>query len=271
MEPSATGKTFQKAASTDIENSLAQNRMSHLPHPLDDLDPPEPPRRDRFAGVKAYKPLLKPCVYTAIISAAIVAISSVTASNAPPASFLENAATFVSRGAAVTMLVACGLILVAFRINSFMESPSLSLKASPLRGNGLAWLWATGIATIVALWLLAWLTPELLGATGFLILGNTGTILLGLITVIAIHHRGYVRAFAIGVLVPHLFQRSGIAMWSFAVEFDGGYGMNLNAAYYQLGKDWTVAILSGLIAASYVYLIELKTPSSSGDSDSKVS
>lgn len=170
------------------------------PHPLDQDwdDEKKPPKREWKTN--AYLPLLKLSIRLALVSIAFILVATVLLLIAQPNSTLEIVSGTIHSICRVVLLMACLGVFVAYQIP----------KWNPVQVRRTSWLQLTLVRLILSLVILAALIVVLVSIFYkdvwilLLILSSLLLISPGILAVLAIWHRGIVRAFAIGALMTLL-------------------------------------------------------------------
>ncbi|MCA9131918.1 MAG: hypothetical protein KDA45_02135 [Planctomycetales bacterium] len=230
--------------------------MSEPPaiHPLDTPDESleSTPLRLR-APKKASQPLLRFSVIALVLSFGITFLSAVAMGNAPPSSPSITLGRIINSLSTLGMLLACCGILLAYRLPLLKNDPARP-RVPGLWRSGYMSLVLGNIVGLAVLTAAAWLLSGILPSQLFLLFWLYPLASAFFITM-AIWHTGYLRAYAIGVLVVISMQ---LILWvpllysGFSGRNMGGAGQ-LNAVLF---SSLIVVSVTGLLCAGYVRLLE---------------
>lgn len=237
--------------------------MNETPHPLDDLDTDQPTdqfaERESFSGANAYKPLLKWSVYIAIGFAVVVVLARVASSNAPlnsPFAIVSDWVFFVS---SICCAISCASILVAYRVPYFRQVLLRRDSKQHWLKSGFAVLSFTCLAALCVVWISYALFSTSFDPTIQLVASKAQILISALMATVLVYHKGYVRAFAIGFLVPQLL-RGGDAVTALMMLLQGSRmgrnGPNLSPMAMQFAIDMSMLIVCGFVCALYVVIVE---------------
>lgn len=228
------------------------------PHPLDDFEFGKATPIDD-SRTRAHKPLLRICVIVAAIMFGLVFVFSLLESGAQFNSTMQQVCNGIRNVSAVIMLAACCGILLAYRL-PHIDQVALRSGALAARGwmsNRMVVLISINVMAILMMWVSVFFLSGLLGVYFVIPLGLVMLCLTGLAATMAIVHRGYLRGYAIGMLVILVMAINGNfgMMLLFGPGLGGGMG---GVAGYSIGLATmlTVAPLVGLVCAGYVALIQ---------------
>ena len=226
-------------------------------HPLDETYEFEGTEPRREYKTSAYLPLLRPSVAVAAGGFICTFLASIATINATPNSLFEFVTgTLTQIGRWVVFVALCG-ILMAYRIPHIqkLEAPE-GIGEWVHNGYGLL-----VIANLIGVVLIGGFVL-VINAIGIPLFGFLSIPLLyiftGLMVTMAVWHKNYLRAYAIGVLTVIFLMNSGFSMMLFSFPMGGrGGGMGgMNGAYVFVGLAICVPPLSGLCCAGYVILLE---------------
>lgn len=224
------------------------------PHPLDIAEDDEGQRASRppWSSGFSHPKLLKFSLYLLALSGGVLFLASVAAGNATYQSTLQQTAEAVYRVSMLVMLLAFGLILVAYRMPKLPESESIGqylkqlIAWSPgralvilnLLGLGLIWL----VTLLADLWLNPWLSTTIIPLL---------VLLPALWITMIVVHRGFLQVYAIAalsssVLMPMLLSLLGWRMLrSSPMLLSGEMGFAIYAS---------MVVSNGLLCSGYAVL-----------------
>ncbi len=237
------------------------------PHPLDADDNDDmigDKTFERSTAVHAYRPLLKPSLICAAVATLVLFASSVISIVSPVASGVQQGSIFLFRFSGVLLVAALMGVLAAFRI-AYVKSDRYRPLGIGRSFQGYFGFVLANLVSIALAWLLLLLLFMMLGPAMLLLVIPLLLAGVGVLATMAVWHRDYLRAYAIGCLssvVLLLFsQVSTVAMMTV-----WGGGMNrgrstvitqmLNSTVVPLGLFITLVLISGLVSAGYVVAIE---------------
>jgi len=249
-------------------------------HPLDDdADGAEnnPRSKRTHEGrdmTQAYQPLLRASKYILIGSGAIVFLSGVAASNAQPNSGFESVAISVNRLSVMALLCGFVMLLVAFRIPHMQislagfspedraaspgsrsslatsSSSASNSRATRRQAPGIEQLLIINASLIGLIWITLALSPAIIYDALLLAYSGLMIISMGLLVTMVIWNKGWLKAYAVGVLVALL----PVILWSFTsariLMFRGGWETTLMVSILM-----SLPFLTGLACAGYVYYL----------------
>lgn len=206
--------------------------------------------------------LLRPSIVSLAICTGVIFVTAAASSNAVANSPLEQTSLALHRLGMLGLLFSFFGILLAYRLPSI----SRSLGNPPQAGEdssagkrlvpGLRSLLLINVALIVVVWLIAF--------SGLMPLLNllqwASLVSVGVLCSIALLHRGYMQAYAVGVLVPLVI--ISLNWQSILMESFGVYGMISQQDRWMLSGTFaallTGALVAGLISAA-IYLLNAKS------------
>lgn len=247
------------------------------PHPLDADDDDDligDKTFERSAAVHAYGPLLKPSLICAAVATLVLFASSVISVISPVASGVQQGSIFLFRFSGVLLVASLMGVLAAFRI-AYVKSDRYRPLGISRSFQGYFGFVLANLVSIVLAWLLLLLLFMMLGPAMLLLVIPLLLAGAGVLVTIAVWHRDYLRAYAIGcltTLVLLLFsQISTVAI----ITVRGGGGLNwgrgtviqqmLSSTVVPLGLLITLVLISGLVSAGYVVAIEAATRQPAGN------
>lgn len=218
------------------------------PHPLDDFE--FSPQPDEASRTPVHRPLLKLSVWLIAGSFAVLLISAIATSLAPPSSGYESFSSGVYRASGLVLLVGFLGILAAYRIPQ-LKQLSMDSGGWRQRVSGLGLLI---IINVVGFFLvgaglgLASDDPRI-AMWGLSIYLGLLVIFAGLMVTVAIEHQGFMRAYAAGVLTALVLMAwiSGNGL----IYVIGGGRINPRMSMVPLLVPLGVALTSGLVSAAY--------------------
>lgn len=240
---------------------------ANRPHPLDADDEDDligDKTFERSASVHAHQPLLKPSLIIAAVATVVLFASSVVSIVSPNASGLQQTAVNVFRISGVLLVAALLGVLAAFRI-AYIRSERYRPLGLGGFFRGYSGLVLANLVAIALVWIVLVLLFLMAGPAMLLLVIPLFMSGAGVLVTMAVWHRNYLRAYAIGCLtslVLLLFsQISTVAMMTL-----WGGGMNrgrsavsvrmLSSTVLPLGLFITLVLICGLVSAGYVVAIE---------------
>ncbi|NND99819.1 MAG: hypothetical protein HKN47_21065 [Pirellulaceae bacterium] len=235
-------------------------------HPLDrdysSDDQPQSRRLSQIATELPYDPKWRRFGVAGLAGGLIVVfLSAIAISNLQGIRPAESIAYGVNRLGMFVMLVGAVLIVLAYRLPYLRGKNYPERFASLFRqpGSYVGLLQATALG-YAAVAVLSFLVPATVGSTtGAMLLNFLCTLLFGFMITVAIWHRGFLRAFGVTVAAGVFFQLNFSGWFSYSLVTSG----NFNFRPVLLG-NLAIVLVSGLICAGYVCLLERKQQ---GDSD----
>jgi hypothetical protein len=223
------------------------------PHPLDqDWDDEKPAAKVRLR-TNAYMPLLKLSIWTAIGSAIVILIATLGLLIASPNSIFERGCGLVHTIGRWILLIACCGIFVAYRI----PKTQIDLKLNASR-----WIW-NGFTSLIFLNMVGVL---LVTAGVVLVTTTSGTLVMwipilvaffsGMLATIAVWHRGFVRAYAIGTLTSLFFVASTGASVFLLMLVSSRGRPSLDFSFLVTVIFVGLPPVTGIICAGYVIILE---------------
>jgi len=206
--------------------------------------------------------LLRPSIISLAICTGVIFVTAAASSNAVANSPLEQTSLALHRLGMLGLLFSFFGILLSYRLPSI----SRSLRGNPSQAgenslaekrsiSGLRSLLLINVALIVVIWLIAF--SGLMPLLNLLQLASLVSV--GVLCSIALLHRGYLQAYAVGVLVPLVI--ISLNWQSILMESLGVYGMISQQDRWMLSGTFaallTGALVAGLISAA-IYLLNAK-------------
>lgn len=238
------------------------DQSQNTPHPLEiaeedeDASSSHPPWSSGFKHPK----LLKFSLYSVATSGVILFLASVTAGNATYQSTMQQMAEAVYRIAMLAMLLAFGLILVAYRLPRLPESGSIWLSLKQML------VWSPGKALVIfnllgvgVVWLVTLMGNFLFNTWLSIAFVPLLVLLPALWTTMIVVHRGFLQVYAIAaltssLLIPILLSVLGWRMLGYP---SGRLAGEMGFAIYT-----TLVIVNGLLCSGYAFM---HAKSSAGD------
>jgi len=227
-------------------------------HPLDrDYSMPVQPRLP--TAVAYYPKLRRVGVITFVAGFVTVFLAAIVLGSFRGSGSIETVGSSIHRFAMFIVLIGGCLIILAYRL-PHLEAITRATRRKSGMNNGprflsLVFLNIVGFfAIVLAAYLYRWIDSPVLH---YLVNGSL-TITCALMVTIAVWHRGFIRAYAIGVLVALLMNS-----FSSLIFLTGGYWMRDHVL--MLLVNLVTIQISGLTCAGYVCLMEsAKARKSSG-------
>lgn len=216
-------------------------------HP--DANTPDDP--DRVLTMR----LLKPSLISLAACTVVVFLSAVASNNAVASSPLESGALAVHRLGMFGLLVSFLGILISYRlphISRILQHNSFQVSESVLKRNrfssGVRFLLMANFTLVAAIWLIAYSgIPSLLN-----LLQISSLISAGVLCSVALLQRGYLQAYAVGVLLPLVIV--SLNWQSLVMQMSYSYGFNSRQDQWLISNAFalnlTGSLISGLISAA---------------------
>lgn len=219
-------------------------------HPLD-RDYSTPVESSRGESDSSHPLLLRRGVFVFIASFITVLLSSIALGNWPSGGWVESVGSVVHRLAMFSVLIGAGMILAAYRLPAAIPTHSESNhgKRAGVK-RGLRTLIVANVAVYIAVIMLFYLATTLSSGTlNYLLLIWTLTLICSLMVVMIVWHQGFLRAYAIGVLIALL-----ISVVTSVFGFN--FGMWGSRGELFVAIHLGTVLVSGLVCAAYVAMLE---------------
>jgi len=254
--PTAENSLVAPAPSNSVPLDAASTR-----NPWDDDDHPGSNVADDPDRALTMR-LLRPSIISLAICTGVIFVTAAASSNAVANSPLEQTSLALHRLGMLGLLFSFFGILLAYRLPSI----SRSLRGNPSQAgensstekrsiSGLRSLLLINVALIVVFWLFAF--SGLMPLLNLLQLASLVSV--GVLCSIALLHRGYFQAYAVGVLVPLVI--ISLNWQSMLMQSFGAYGMISQQDRWMLSGTFaallTGALVAGLISAA-IYVLSAK-------------
>jgi hypothetical protein len=226
------------------------------PHPLDEDDDFKFSEDAETSQTPVSLPLLRWSMWVAVGGFVAVFLSAVASNNFPANSAAENLSIAINRFSSIVLLVACCSMLLAYRLPYLQNATQHDFRIPGLV-NGFSALLIVNVIGLALIWA-AVLSPEGSRSQWMrVVLILFASFYAGLMATMAIWHKNFLRAYAVGVLtVLALFFLTG---WQIVLSPVRGFG-GPSPSNWPLGIYFSVAVITGLVCAGYVQMLAIFRP-----------
>lgn len=229
---------------------------SNLEYVLDDESEIHPLDRDYSKPVdlppeqSGYDPKIRLMGFAGIVAGFVtILISAIMVGAGRGSTALESFGSTLHRFGMILILVGAVLVIVAYRIMQLKQAKSLIGGNVKLRRGSFGILVVVNIVAFLVYTLLIYLSQELgSGTTSYLLFNGVLTLTFAMLLTVAVQHKGFIRAFAVGTL-------SALVINSFFMLAGRGAIYGLDYTLFLIGQTLLIQV-TGLICAGYVYILE---------------